>query len=98
MKPFKFILLIILTVLCSCESRNEAIKTYWKYMEGHHFGDVLIFDDEITQIKGDTILMNSVPFAIIDNFENSIFHGTENKLTLKDIESGKLGLYTDKGK
>jgi len=26
------------------------------------------------------------------------FPGTENTLILKDIESGKLGTYTDKGK
>ena len=97
MKKRIFIIVSILS-LYGCESRNEALKSKWKCIEGYQFGDFLDFENENIEIKGDTILRNSVPFAIIENLENSYFLGTENKLTLKNIESGKLSLFTDKGK
>lgn len=98
MKPTNFLPLILLIVLCGCESKNESLKTNWKYMEGNHFGDFLSFEKEKVEIKGDTIFINSIRFAIIEDFDRTFFPGTENKLTLKNIETGELGLYTDKGK
>ena len=67
-------------------------------MEGNHFGDFLSFENDKVEIQGDTIFINLIPFAIIEDFDRTFFPGTENKLTLKNIKTGKLGLYTDKGK
>ena len=67
-------------------------------MEGNHFGDFINFENEKIEMKGDTIFRNSISFAIIENFERTFIPGTENKITLKNIKTGELGLYTDKGK
>ena len=98
MKIIKITLIIVLLTLLSCESRNDNVKTNWKYMKGYHFGDFLSFKNENIKIHGDTIYRDSHPYAIIENFEKTFLFGTENKLTLKNIETGELGFYTSKGK
>ena len=66
-------------------------------MKGFHFGDFLNLENNKWRVSGDTIYNGSAPFAIIDDFK-STFYGAESKLILRDIKSGRLGLYTDKGK
>ena len=52
----------------------------------------------MVQSKNDTIYKNSKPLAVIIELKTDYRPGTENKLILKDIQTGKLGTYTDKGK
>jgi hypothetical protein len=98
MKLHKIFTILFLLTLCSCESREEKIMTNWKYVEGFHFGDFLSFQNQKIRITNDTIYDQSTPIAIIKEFKTTYFPGTENKLILQDIGSGKLGTYTDKGK
>jgi len=95
MKKVKIIFVFALFSLFSCESRNEKIKSYWKYIEGYHFGDFLNMKDGKWDISSDTIYNNWVPVAVVKEYRTGYF-GSENKLLLKHIDSGKLGLYTDK--
>lgn len=67
-------------------------------MEGFHFGDFLCFEDQRVQIKNDTLYINLKPFAVIEDLIIYYVPGTENKLLLKDIGKGEIGMYTDKGK
>ncbi|MVO08373.1 hypothetical protein GOQ30_04240 [Flavobacterium sp. TP390] len=98
MKPTYYLSIILFLAFWSCESRDESLKTNWKYQEGKHFGDFLHFENENIKIQGDTIFINSIPFAIIEEFDRTFFPGSENKLQLKTIETGEFGFYTDKGK
>lgn len=91
-------IIVILLILIGCESRGDALKTKWKCLEGNQFGDFLDFENENIAINSYTIYINSLPFAILVRLEKTYVPGTENKLTLKNIETGKLSLYTDKGK
>lgn len=67
-------------------------------MEGYHFGDLLDFENQEFRIENDTIYKNYKVFAVVEELKIERIPGTENKLILKDIESGKLAMYTDKGK
>jgi hypothetical protein len=93
-----YLAFIFCFILCGCESKEEKIKTHWKYEEGFHFGDFLSFENSNSYIVYDTFYFNSTPIAIIKELKVMYFLGSENKLILKDIKSGKIGIYTDKGK
>jgi hypothetical protein len=96
MKRYRLFVITVFLTLGSCT--NAGVKSKWKFMGGHHFGDFLSFDNENYQVKNDTLYNGSFPFAIVEDFTRTFIPGTENKLTLKDIKTGELGFYTDKGK
>lgn len=98
MKTHKIIIVLFLFALLGCESREEKIERNWKFMEGFHFGDFLSFEHQNLKVKNDIIYKNSKPLAVIIELKTDYRPGTENKLILKDIQTGKLGTYTDKGK
>ncbi|MEN0082204.1 hypothetical protein [Flavobacterium lindanitolerans] len=97
MKSYK-LFIILFALLFSCESKKDKIKSDWKYYSGFDFGDFLSFKHQNLKIQNDTIYKDSTPLAIIVELKTNYLPGTENKLTLKDIKSGALGIYTDKGK
>jgi hypothetical protein len=98
MKSPKLFIILFALVLFSCESKEDKIKSDWKYYSGFHFGDFLSFKNQNLRIENDTIYKDSMPLAVIVELKTNYLPGTENKLTLKDIKSGALGIYTDKGK
>ena len=98
MKTLKIYLTLFLFALFGCESREEKIISKWKFMEGYHFGDFLDFENQKFRIQNDTIYKNSKVFAVVEELKTESLLGTENKLILKDIQSGKIATYTDKGK
>jgi hypothetical protein len=97
MKTLKLITILITIGLYSCESREEKIKSEWKFVDGFRVADFLSFKNQNLKLRNDNIYKNSKPFALIVELKNERFLGTGNKLILRDIESGKLGTYTDKG-
>lgn len=98
MKSYTLFIILFFLALCSCESREEKIKSDWKHYSGFRFGDFLSFKHQNLKIQNDTIYKDSKPLAVIIELKTTFLPGTENKLTLKDIKSGELGIYTDKGK
>lgn len=99
MKSYTLFIILFFLSLCSCESREEKINSNWKYAGGYHIGDFLSFEHQnLKNLQYDTIYKDSTPLAVIVELKTTYLPGTENKLTLKDIESGALGIYTDKGK
>lgn len=98
MKSYTLFITLFFLALCSCESREEKINSNWKYAGGYHIGDFLSFKHQNLKIQNDTIYKDSTPLAVIVELKTNYLPGTENKLTLKDIKSGALGMYTDKGK
>ena len=98
MKSYTLFIILFFLALCSCESREDKIKSSWKYADGYHIGDFLSFKHQNLKIQNDTIYKDSKPLAVIVELKTTYLSGTENKLTLKDIKSGELGIYTDKGK
>jgi hypothetical protein len=96
MKTSSLLIILLFLTLVSC--KNEGVKSKWKYMDGYHFGDFLIFDNENYHVKNDTLYNGDIPFAIVEDFTRTFIPGTENKLTLKSLNTGELGFYTDKGK
>lgn len=98
MKTYKLFIILFFLTLCSCESREEKIKSNWKYAGGYHIGDFLNFKHQNIRIQNDTVYKDSKPLAVIVELKTTYLPGTENKLVLKDIKTGELGIYTDKGK
>lgn len=96
MKTFSLYLFLLFLPLISC--KNDGVISKWKYMDGYHFGDFLSFDNENYYVKNDTLYNGDIPYAIVEDFTRTFIPGTENKLTLKNIKTGELGYYTDKGK
>lgn len=66
-------------------------------MDGFHFGDILNFDNDNYKLKNDTLYNGQIPFAIVEDYTRTFIPGTENKLVLKNLKTGELGYYTDKG-
>ncbi|WP_447636911.1 hypothetical protein [Flavobacterium microcysteis] len=98
MKSYTLFIILFFLALCGCESREEKIKSNWKYAGGYHIGDFLSFEHQNLKIQNDTIYKDSKPFAVIVELKSALLPGIENKLLLEDIKSGELGIYTDKGK
>ena len=69
-------------------NKDEYIKTHmWKYKDGAHFGDELIFEPENSNL----ILVNDKAGS-----EKTFFnYGFE--LIVKDKRTGEKGVYTNKG-
>lgn len=87
---FQAIKLVILftLVLESCKPHTEELKKgWWKYADGFHAGDVLIFTD--SNLNGDTILKNKNPVAII-------IRGDSHDILIRSIASGEEGRYVHK--
>ena len=91
----KIILVIISFFLVSCNYSDEDINnTMWKYSEGYYFGDYLQLN--YISLRNDTILMRNKPIGIILSKKKGYFNFT-GKLEIESIETGKIGLYVDKG-
>lgn len=88
------ILSLLLVLSCVRESNIEIKKSWWLYGSGFNIGDALRFDNN--NLKGDTIYSNKKPIAIILSCGKGLFHKTAI-LEIHDVESGKVGIYHDKG-
>ena len=71
----------------SCTPSIE--KHEWKYGQGFHIGDWLIFY-EYYQLRNDTIFIQDQPRAVIIDDQ---FSRVDSKFTIKDIQSDSLGVY-----
>ena len=81
--------ILILIAFTSCKLTDDKIKTgWWKYDNGFHLGDELIFND--SNFKNDTIFSGEKPIALI--ISKASFSGN-NKITIKSISSGEVGVY-----
>ena len=75
-------------------NNKEIKKSWWKYGSGFHIGDALRFD--YNNLKGDTIYSDNEPIAIISSCGKGMFRETA-VLEIKDLETGKVGTYHEKG-
>jgi len=94
LKLFTVISTLLVLYSCSRLSNNEIKKSWWKYGSGYHLAGALRFEN--SNLKGDTILVNNKPIAIILSCGKGFFRKTAI-LEIKDIESGNVGIYHDKG-
>ena len=84
----------IIFILSSCTIKNNELKnSWWKYTDGFYFGDAL--DLKKSKIINDTIINNGKVFAVITSKRKNLLFD-DYKIVLKDINSGKKGLYTQK--
>lgn len=82
------ITLVVIGIYLFRVNREEYIKNHmWKYNDGAHFGDVLIFENGNDDLK----LVNNK----LDS-ENTFFsYGF--RLIIKDVKTGEEGIYSNKG-
>ena len=93
-KLLALVCLVLTMGSCSRLSNNEIKKSWWLYGSGHDFGGSLRLDNN--DLKGDTIYSNGQPIAIISSCGKGMFRKTAI-LELKDIKTGEVGTYHDKG-
>jgi hypothetical protein len=91
----KLLFSVLSLLLVSCSYSDKDINnTMWKYSEGYYFGDYLQLN--FISLRNDTILLRNKPFGIILSKKRGYFN-FPGKLEIKSIETGKIGLYVDKG-
>ena len=73
---------------------KEIKKSWWKYGSGYHIGDALRFDEN--NLKGDTLYSDNKPLAVVSSCGKGLFRKT-SVLKIKDLETGKVGTYNEKG-
>jgi hypothetical protein len=86
--------LVLLFAACSSAVDHDYIRARaWIYESGYHVDDELGFDfkSETHQLRGDTIVVNGVPKAVV----TALYKG-DNILKIRSVESGEEGKYLDK--
>jgi hypothetical protein len=77
-------------------SNTEIKKSWWKHGSGYGVGDFLRFDNGYN-IVGDTIYYEKEPIAIITSCGKGIFRDAA-VLEIKDLKTGKVASYHEKGR
>ncbi len=83
-----FCFALVYLIFLSCSSRDNLLKSgWWKYGDGLHLGDVLIFRD--SNVRGDTIFTGGKPVATLVNVNS-------HRIEVVSLNSGERGSYIHK--
>jgi hypothetical protein len=101
MQNIRLVIVILVVLLSSCIDKripiSEAKKHFWKYNEGFHIGDYIVFEGEIKngRISNDTIFVFDIPkgllkgcysdYAIVTSFD----HNDEGKYSFKKKQENR---------